>query len=405
MRRSMRAVTLAVAVVAVSVSVFAAEETGEKPQPVKVPIPPYRTLSARDAYRAAARGIQAPVRFRDTFREAFTVPTSLRQIELGGRTYLVTVAFRTSTDLVCLVPRSSLQALRVLFGPAGGPNIALGTGQQLVVEGRLLGERRGQKYVMVDAISTGSTIRTSTRRELRVYLPGKPTPAVLTGTGTETLRFPCTHKEDQMEALTVRVEPKSPADAAAAAARLAGEMEGLGGPKSYGDYEPGTVYQRARERRRWNVQFTDRIIRIRRGADLPSGLAAVRLPRGNRTVRVPVAYAFETSQHVQCLVPNVWPTMVQQAERVLVGETVRVLGSTLPDAEAVVVDYMGFPLEGELTGRTGTWWVTLELGEDGARRAFWDVGRYAFPDLPCQYARGFEPVRVVMEEYRLLQTR
>ena len=400
MGRAICAVTLAVAFVAVSV--FAGGEGAEEAQPVRVPMQPYRTLPAMAVYRAAGEGIQAPVRFRDTYTGSFSVADSLPDLELGGRTYQTAVAFRTGANLVCLVPRSNAQALQAIFGSGGGRQPVIGAGQQLVIEGRLPGGRRLQRYVLVDALSTGRTIRANTRRELRVFLPGKPTAAIIQDTGTEALRFPCSHKEGEMETLKVMVRPVTPEAALSEAAELAGRFEGLDGAKDYGEYDPGTVYRRLREPGTLNVRFRDEIIRVGRRL-LPSGLTTVQLPRGDTAVPVRVAYAFETSQHVLCLVPDIWPTLVQQANRLLPGETVRVQGTTLGDAEAVVVDYMDFPLEWELAGETAAWWVTLQLGEDGSRRMFWDVGSYAFPEMRCQYAPGFEPVQAIMAQYRLVR--
>jgi hypothetical protein len=393
-------VTLAVAFVAVSV--FAGGEGAEEAQPVRVPMQPYRTLPAMAVYRAAGEGIQAPVRFRDTYSGSFSVADSLPDLDLGGRTYQTAVAFRTGANLICLVPRSNAEALRVIFGSGGAQRPVVGAGQQLVIEGRLPGGRRLQRYVLVDALSTGRTIRANTRRELRVSLPGKQTAALIQDPGTQTLRFPCSHQEGQMEALEVTVNPMSAQAALVAAAELAGQFHGLDGAKVYGDYGPGTVYRNLRDPGVLNVRFTDDVIRVGRRL-VPSGLRSVRLPVGNRTVRVPIAYAFETSQHLLCLVPDVWPTLVQQANRLLSGEVVRVQGSTLADAEAVVVDYMDFPLEWEIAGESSNWWVTLQLGEEGSRRVFWDVGSYAFPEMRCRYAQGYEPIRAVMAQYRLVQ--
>ncbi|MGD2173769.1 MAG: hypothetical protein PVJ27_00055 [Candidatus Brocadiaceae bacterium] len=403
------------AVVTAALSVAAQEETPEGRE-VKVPVKQYKALAPADVYRAAIESRQANVRFRDAFVQMVDVPPQAQQIELGGYTHSIIFGFRTEGDLICAVPSSGPNVVRTFFGipqdraiPAGvlQAQPVLNAGQQMTVEGTVVGTFAGQKYVLVDAVYLGAVRMPRTSRELHLFLPGKPEAEVVTGPGTQTFEFPCSHAEGETEALTVTVQALRAEEVAAQVANLIGQIEGLSaGAKTYGQYSAGTVYRHAGADNRINVDFTDRVGDVL-SPPLPQDLATAPTLRRGMPTQVQIERAFGTVSRVTCLVPATWPTLRYQAARLLPGERLRIRGTTIGPRGArncVLVDYIGFPDEQEARGDAQTWWVRLQAGEQERGPAIWDYGLYSFSDLPCRHAPGrFESVRVLLSEFRTIQ--
>lgn len=393
-----------------SMAVARGQEEEPAVRRIKVPVKQYKPVTPGNVYRAAMAGTQASVRFRDAFTRAVSVPEGAAQVEVAGRTYNPLLAFRTAGDLICLIPATSPDAVRTVLGvPQGRPvppaalerGMVLNDGQQITIEGTVVGTLAGAKYVLVDRVLLTPPTQPAGRRELHLLLPGQREPRVMSSPGSQTDEFPCSYVEDATETLTVTVEQKSDQELAADVARLTAQLEGLRSEtKSYGQYSPGTVYRHAGATEgRVNVDFTDRVANVF-SPPLPEGTSTASTGRRGVPTEVNVAYAFETEGRVTCLVPNTWPTLTEQARRLLPGEQVRVRGTTVGPAgprNRVLVDMLSFPEELDDTN----WWVTLQLGEDGAPTILWDEGYYRLTSLPCRHAaRRFEPVQVLVSRFR-----
>ncbi len=407
------------------VPVTAAQEEEQEFRQIKVPAKHYKALAAQDVYSAvgwaAERGgrVRPNVEFRDAFDRVVRLEAAERTRVLGGRRYTVAFAFRTSADLICLVPRSSPRALRTLFGlPPDGPMPApdrlprpvVQAGQTLTVRGTIAGQRGVDRYILVDSVFLGEGGRPPGSRQVRVFLPGEGEPHIVDQRGQRSWSFACSHGETEQEQLAVSIQPKSPQQVANEVARLAGQLEGLSeGPKTYGQYSAAAVYRYAgRGGERINVDFTDKV------KDLIPNLAAEGLQsapavRGGRITRVGVDVAFETTGGVTCLVSRVpaWPTVFRQATQLLPGQRVRIRGTTIGPSgpnNRVLVDYLSFP--DRPAEERDTWWVRVDLGANGARRLLWDYGYYQFGVPRCRTGGGrYQSPAVLLEKYWVRRVR
>ncbi|MHC4788321.1 MAG: hypothetical protein ACYS8K_03840 [Planctomycetota bacterium] len=416
MNGAKRAVLLAALLAAVAAQAIAAQQEGAPTRSlrVKVPVKQYKALEPAGVYRAAIDNIQADVRFGDAFERRTVVPQAVSRVTIRGVQYLVALAFRTRGDLVCLVPYSSPEALRVLLGlPADWPltagvlnrPLSLNEGQQITIEGTIAGTTVGEKHVLVDAVLVGPEGRAPTQRELLVFRPGVQQPEIISAPGTSTLTFPCAYQEGQTEEVKISVQAMGARDLMSEVARIAAGREGRPqGVKTYGLYEPGIVYRHARDGKTLTVDFTDEVSHIF-GPSVPAPLATAPALRGGFPVQVGVGYAFQTVGEVTCLVPADLPTLLIRAGSVLPGEQVRIRGTITGRQESftsVLVDYIGFPAQ-EGSGRGDVWVVRLEWPPWPAR-VFWDYGIYVVPDLPCRHVAGrFEALQLVLREFRLVE--
>ncbi|MFO8008003.1 MAG: hypothetical protein R6V05_09730 [Candidatus Brocadiia bacterium] len=410
------AAVLALLVTCAAVPAPAAEQRGPETRTVKIPVKQYKALTTDGVYRAAVEGIQANVRFRDSFSSEVPLPEAVRQVRVGGRSYQIEIAFRTGSELICLVPSENWFALGTLMdvGPgwAASPAalnrpVALREGQQIIIEGQVAGTEAGAKYVVVDAIHTDDVDSSAVRRDLRIFLPGENQPRVVEQTGTTVLEFPCTWVEGETEKLTVDARELGPDEVAGRVAQLSGALEGLSGmAKSYGRFSPGAVYQHAGDPERVNVDFTDRVAEVM-APPLPQELAAAPAVRRGSPVQVQVAYAFETAGRVTCLVPFTYQTVYLQATQLLPGERVLVRGTTVGPRGAnncVLVDYLDPVAPEGMEEELQPWWVTFRLGDAGPAQFLWDYGYHSFPNLPCQYAAGrSEPVTMWLTRVRTVE--
>jgi len=385
---------------------------------VKAPVKHYKVLPLASVYRAALDNIQADVRLHAAFRGRTTVADAVSRVTVANVEYLVVAAFRVEGDrvsLVCLVPDSSLEALRTLFGvPADRPltvdvlnwPTALNAGQEITVEGTIVGAAVGEKFVLADSVLRGGEVPAPTYRELQVAWPGGQQPQVIAGPGTVTLNVPCAHAQGKTVSAKVTVQAATPAVLMAELARITAEREGLPGAvaKTYGSYSAGAVYRHATQNNRINVDFTDSVSRLI-GLAPPIEIATAPALRGGMPVSVRVGYAFRTTGDIVCLVPADDATLVGRAIRTLPGEEVRIRGTITGRQGAsacMLVDYIGFPGQ-EAAGEGDTWLVTIEW-PGSAPRVFWDYGLYDLVGLPCPDSPGqFEMLRVQMVGYKLLE--
>jgi hypothetical protein len=378
---------------------------------IKVPVRRYKTLSPADVYRAAAEGFQADVRFRDAFARGTTMPEPARQIVLGDATYLVAVAFRTEGEMVCLVPRSSPDALRTLFGlPADWPltdavlsrEMVLNPGQRITIEGTVVGRIVGESSVLV-----GQAVQAPTQREALLYWGRETEPRVISEPGESSIVLPCSYVEGETETLKLTVQALRPDQLQSEVARRIAEVEGLPQErKVYGEYAAGTVYRHAGSNNRLNVEFDD-AVGGRLGLPLPAEIVTAPTLRGGVVMQAPIGFAFETRSRVTCLVPGDQASLMGRAVGVLPGESVHVLGTITGVQGArncVLVDYIGFP-DQEQAGEDGrTWWLSFEWPGQG-RLVFWDDGLYDVP-LACQHAAGMvERLRIILHEFRTVEVK
>jgi len=379
---------------------------------IQVPVKHYKILASADVYQAALNNFQADVRFRDAFAGRTVIADAVARVVVGGVEYVPAVAFRTAAGLVCLVPYSSPDALRTLFGlpqdwpvtPAVlGGRMVLNPGQQITVEGTVIGTAVGEKHVMVDSVMLTATERTPTHRELQILGPGATQPKIISEPGTTTLSFPCTHGPGKTADVKITVEALRPAELRDALARKTALLEGLrAGVKTYGEYSAGVAYRYATQGEPVNVDYTDQAGRTF-GSDPPPALRTVPTVRGGMPVSVPVGFAFNTLNGVTCLVPADRPTLMGRAATVLPGEAVRIRGTSLGllgGYASILADYIGFPAQEAAAADGESWLVTVEW-QGAPPKVLWDDGLYVMPDLPCQDKPGqFETLQVSVGQFR-----
>jgi hypothetical protein len=406
---------LAAAVAVGALGLALAQEGGAAaavPQAIKVPVKQYTNLTAADVYRLATSSVQANVRFKDAFGGERVVPGVLSSVNLDGITYVIARAFRTQGNLVCLVPQSNIEALRALLGvpaqwpftqAALGEPVVVNRGQQITVEGCVIGAATGESYVLVDALLLGGETRGRTSREAHLFWDAAAEARVLTAPGTQSLSFPCTYVPGKTDTLVVTIRELKSDELRAELARLAGQTAGLaGGVKMYGEYPAMAVYRMASENRVEDVDFTDTVVNVA-DSDLPAALSTAPTRLAGTAVDLPISYRFDTANRITCLVLAGTPTLTNEAGRLLPGQKLRVRGTTIGRrglANCVLVDYVGLAESEQAPGGESVWFVSIQSPE-GGRQVLWDYGLYSMPDVPCQNAPGrLEALRVLISEFR-----
>ena len=417
----MRARRLVAAVAALLVCTSAGVRAGEaaagaaaepETKTIKVQAKLYRDVDADSVYQAALTGIQADVRFQDTFDARLDVPSGVQRLDLGAASYLIALAFRTRTDLLCLVPSSSPGVLGQLLGVPGnvpvGPAalslpMVLNPGQQITIEGTVIGTVRGQRYVLVDSVNTGMPAQRPPEREVHLFWPGQAEPRIITQPGQQTFEFPCTHAKDKTDSATLTLQAMTADQLNVQLAALQGALEtGINAPKVYGQYTARTVYRYAGSTQTINVDFTDQVQNVLDPP--PAQLASVTVLRGGLAAQVPVLRAFVMSGGPTILVPDTWPTVAQESATMIPGETIRVRGTTVGLRgiyNCVVVDSLTFPSQREGAEESAPWWVSIEWEGIKQPFVFWDYGQYSLAPLPCQNAKGqYEALNVLISQFR-----
>jgi hypothetical protein len=382
---------------------------------IKVPVRRYKELAPADVYRAALEGVQADVRFRDAFAGRTLVPAALAQFSVGGTAYAAAAAFRTQGDLVCLVPTSSTEALRTLFGvPAEWPltsavlngPMALVNGQQFTVEGRVFGVAGGDKCFAVESLLPAGQLAQPVQEEVRIWWPGQPKASVVSSPGPFEFTFPCTNVAGKGETVKGSVVVLTPDAVRDELAKAAAAREGQPGQsKLYGVFAAGEVYRRAADGVQANVDFTDYVSQAP-GFNVDAGLASVPALRQGARVPVRTGFALRTAADLTCLVPADLPALIARAASGLPGEQVRIRGTVVgrvAGRSVVLVDYIGFPAQEQTAAGRQSWEVVLEW-PDVPTKTFWDPGLYDVVDLPCRNAAGqFERVVVEIVEFRTVE--
>jgi len=409
---------------ALSVAALAAQDPAGRPEgetekvTVKVPVKDYKGLSPAAVYQAAADGIRADVHFVDGFAGRASVPDAVRREIIEHRPYRVVLAFRTRSRLVCLVPSSAEDAIRVLFGlPRNWPvnaavlerQLQVASGQKLSVDGTVVGTSIGERYVLVDAVALGEKRAMGGKREVLLLWPGQQEPRSMAEPGTKTFSFPCHYAADSMAQVKVTVRQLDRRDLMRELALRAAQIEVRPGQpaeaRQYGEFAPSAVYRLTDVHDRVHVDFTDafaRSIRVRDDLSIVPGV------RYGRVVRIPIGAAFRTKSQITCLVPAEWATPMVQAARTLGGEKVRIRGTVvgmLGAERCVVVDYLAFPDQEAVAPHSDVWLTVVEWPSPRPHTLrLWDHGDYYVRDLPCLHAPGRrEALRIVLRQYRKVE--
>jgi len=361
----------------------------------------YVELAPLVVWRAADADARADVRFEDTFDRAGPARGVLERVRLGPRAYRIVLVALTESRLTCLVPAGQSDTIKKVLN--------LNRGQEITVEGTVVGRIGAHRAVLVDRILTGHDERSQVEHELVFRWPGQrgALPKLITKPGDYSVEYPCRHKKGEVERATVLVEqlPRKwflaelERRRAAEAAAQEGEepQEGEAPEKRYDTYRPEAVYRHAADGSILNVRFTDRV--KGRAVGVPR---AVPVPRG-RAVRV--GYAFDTYVGLTCIVPAQDAPLVELAARLIPGQDVEIKGTILPPVGAfkgVLVDEL--VLQG-LEGPTETpdvWVVRVFWGEEEPRM-FYEVGTYPL-QFPCQFVEGRAEMLVAeLREVRVIK--
>jgi hypothetical protein len=399
-----------------------AQDDGEDDQEmvertIKVPVKRYKVLDCDDVYQTANMNTQVEVRFKDALKQRVRVPRNQRNVRVGNRRYTIALALRTRCGLLLLVPAERRDVIEMLLGlPEDWPltaetlreDLALRQGQNISVEGTVLGEAGGQKVVMVDNIYTNERQMPAAQREVQVFWPGGQEPGSITRPGSESFEYDCHHVEDARATFSVSVRQLTRNallnELALRQARLRVRPGNPAEAFEYKNFGPDEVYNQVRRTDDpLLVEFTDTVQRpLRR---VPEHLRVIPAVRYGRLVRLPVGAVFRTSQRLTCVVPNNMPTPLAQVADMLPGEKVFVRGQAIGQVggeKVIRVDYLGFPDTEEVSPYNTVWLATLEWPSDPARTLeVWDFGRYRALDLPCLHRDGArEAAALVIRQYR-----
>lgn len=400
-----------------------AQEAGEGEGPkmverkIKIPTKRYHVVGARDVYDAAANGAQADVRFKDVMNERVEVRGALREVRLGrDERYRIAVALRTTSNLTLLVPASRARIVETVFGlPRDWPlteevlqqEIVLKKGQEIFVEGTILGEVGLQKSVLVDGLHTQEAALPAALREVQVFWPRADEPGSIGRPGSESFEFSCNHvaNRNALVSVTVREMPREKL-VQELALRHAGLQVAPGQPAeatNYANFDVAAVYQQANRGEQGNVDFTDSVQRVL--AEVPEHLRTVPGMRYGRQVELAIGAVFRTTNRITCVIPSTLATPMAQVASILGGENLRIRGRVMGEilGEKVVrVDYIGFPDVEKAEPFGSAWLVTIEWPSRPVRTLeIWDFGTYTVMDLPCLHQPGRrEAIRVVMRQYR-----
>jgi hypothetical protein len=240
--------------------------------------------------------------------------------------------------------------------------------------------------------------------EAHVFWPTEPEPRILAAPGKQVFAFPCKHAEGEVLEVEVTARELSEGTLAAELARLTAEMEGQSGTvKVYGEYSPMTVYRYAGANERITVDFADRIKAIAR-PPLPDRIDTVPALRNGVRSDVRITRALQAESGMTLLVPDTFPSLVQQTAALVPGQTIRVRGTVIGQRgtyRCVLVDFFTVPPIREGREESSTWWVSVEW--DGLRRPYryWGYGQHALPALPCRnISPGQARVRLLVSQFR-----
>jgi len=395
--------TRALICVALAMGVVSAQRAAEpRPQRLnpdegvkRVVVKRYTTLGAEAVWQAAGGGVRADVRFADTFVEAVPVSPAMRLVQLGQRRVLMGRAFKTESDLWCLVPRDlaeqQLTTIRSLM-----------KGQSITVEGTIVGIIAAHRCVLVDMVLVGSEEASTIDYQLALNWPGRQDvkPNLIIKPGEYQVEFPCQWQKGAVEKLTLLVQVRE----RARFMEQLKELEGAAGteeskPKVYDLYKPEAILEHARENHQLNVRFEEH---IKGPAPRDARVASVRL-RGQQPVRI--GYALDTYTGIVCMIPAREVELVDRASMAISGQQVAIKGTIVGQVGAyrvVLVDDIDFPsLQG--AAETPHVWAVQVFWADAAPMLLWKPGTYT-EEFPCQFVKGrTERVVIALQEVRLIK--
>lgn len=362
----------------------------------------YTELDALSVWRAADSNARADVRFPDSFDRPARDANAREVISLGRQRIPIALKFITKADLCCMVDardRETIEKVRRLV-----------KGQEITIEGTILGIMGGCKCVLVDRLLTGGEKRSVIDHELIVSWPGRRIRAKqIIERGEYTVEFPSRYKDGATERLVLIVEEKDRDAFLEQLAREAAEREedAEGGrrrparKKTYSKFKADAVYEHAQGYRPVNVRFEDRFKKFTPGA---ADLRVVRFADG--TV-VPVGHVFDTHSGISCIVPLRDRNLMNLAERIVPGQQLTIKGTVLgpwAGLRAVVVDEIVLPnVTGVRDVPRNVWIVTVYWQKQEPKR-FYEVGTYRLA-LPSNYderGRRTERVQLELREVRLI---
>jgi len=348
----------------------------------------YTELSPAFAYRAAVEGTRADVRFSDAFAGLAPVPLDFQVVRLRGELYRNVLAFRTDTDLYCLIAARNMRAIERAR--------SLRMGQTVTVEGTILGTAQQRRCIMVDRVLSGREKPSKITHDLLVGWPGVPDvkPKFLLRPGTYNPEFPCRHVENQKEKVRITVVEKKRAQFE----RELREERGVA-PRVYAPFTAAKVYQYAREGRSADVEFSDR---FKSQAPRDRALAGALVPgRG----RYATGFAFDTYTGLTCIVPFNNPTLNLKVSAAIRGQMMQIKG-TIAGKQGpyycVLVDEVDFPDLSGTREEPPVWNVSIQVGNEPPV-SLHIPGTYVL-NLPCQFAQGkTETLALRLREVRIVE--
>ncbi len=362
----------------------------------------YTELNALSVWRAADANARADVRFPDTFARLPGDAFVREQVFLGRQRIPVGLKFVTKTDLCCMVDARDRETIEKVRG--------LVEGQEVTIEGTILGIVGLRKCVLVDRLLTGGEKRSVIDHELTVRWPGRRIRArQIIEPGEYTVEFPSRYEEGATERLMVVVARRDRESFLEQLALEAAEREknaeaGERRParkKTYGKFKSDAVYEYARGYQPVDVRFEDRF------KEFTPRVGDLRVARLADETVVPVGYVFDAYSGLSCIVPRRDRNLMNLTERIVPGQQLTIMGTVLgpwAGLRTVVVDEIVLPnVTGVRDVPRNVWIVTVHWrGEEPTR--FYEVGTYRL-SLPSTYAeRGQRTERVQLElrEVRLI---
>ncbi len=355
----------------------------------------YARLAPVAVWEAAERGVGLDVRFSDSFNGAGRARGALRTVRLGKRYYRIGALFGTENALTCLVPANQTDTLKKVAG--------FHRGQEITVEGTIVGAIGERRCVLVDRVLTGHDAKSVIEHELILGWAeeGGVAHKKIVKPGEYTVEIPCRNRKGQSVTAAVLVEqfPREWFLKQMERRGAAGEDMWEGPPKRYDRYSPEAVYRHAADGALRHVRFEDRV-----KGRAPGFPRTVRLP-GRRLIRI--GRAFDTYTGLTCLMRARDHAAMQLARRLVPGQDVEVKGTILPPAggyKIVLVDELVLPGATGPTESPEIWVVTVFWGEEEPRM-FYEVGRYLL-DFPCRFVEGrTERLTAELREVRVIKGR
>ena len=364
----------------------------------------YIDLDARAVWQAADADDRADVRFADFFKGLPSGAGRRETLTVGRSRYPIALRFMTQTELCCLVDARRQDMIRKVRGMAEG--------QEITVEGMIVGRRGALKCVLADRVLTGNEKKSRIEHELVVRWPNtKEKPKLIVKPGTYKIAFPSRYKPDADEEFTIAVKRHKRDELLAQMAKEAAQRErdeakdsptkGTKPPrkKVYGKFQPEAAYRLAGGARPTHLEFQDT---YRGRTPATRDVRQLQLPGGRR---LPVGYVFDTAAGISCIIHARDRHLLALVDRLVRGQKVTVRGTALgrmSALNAVLVDEIDLPaVAGVREIPPFLWLVTLKWGDEPPKRLY-EIGTYRI-SLPSRHAEERkERIELELREVRLV---